>query len=520
MLLNYIKIAIRNIQRNKLHSFINILGLSIGLTCTILILLYVLDEFSYDRHNSKHDRIYLVESMTEYEDEVFSTPYTGAPLMNVLKSEYPDIEKAARIRFAGRKIFEDKNGGIIREDKSIYYADPEIFNIFDHEFVYGSSEGALDSPHTMVLSEKLAKKYFGEQNPVGNMLKVHNGNSYTVTGVFKNLPKNTSFPYDGLITMRDIPERTGNAYQIFTGFDVTTFILLKKNGDIKTLSEDYKRFQKKHMPEPDYDKELEYTLLTDYYLQQKVTFKLKFTRLERANFLSIIAFLILMIACINYMNLETARSMGRAKEVGVRKVLGAVRSSLIRQFLCESIIITLFAMIIAIALVEMLLPSFNILSSKEFSIAETGGISLLLTIFTVTLGTGVIAGSYPAIFLSKYSPTRVLGKNCPSGAGRGILRKLLVVIQYTISIVMIICMMLSIKQMNFVSSIDPGFNKDGVFDITPLDKGSRNKLPVLEDTISKYSGISAAARTSLSISVINESGGGPTYACKVEGPGG
>ncbi len=525
MLLNYIKIAIRNILRNKLHSFINILGLSIGLACTILILLYVLDEFSYDRYNSKSDRIYIAETI--YNNGIAS-PWTAVLLGKALENEYPVVEETARIYSPGRISFIDQKNEVIREDY-IYCADTEIFSIFDYQFIYGSPEHVLDSPHTIVLSEKLAKKYFGSQNPVGRILSRYGGIDYKVKGVFKDLPRNVSFPHDGLISMYDYremvgPEQFRRYTSNYTFAEVSTFILLKEKSDVKVLLDDLKRFKAKYMPglaqRTDLDLNLNYKLLTDYHLGDIVSYDLNITRLERIYFITALGFLILIIACINYMNLATARSMGRAKEVGVRKVLGANRGSLIRQFLSESVIITIFAMLIAIALAEILLPSLNNLVSLKLSIIASDAVALFTSVLIIILITGIAAGSYPAVFLSKYSPAIVLGKSSGARAGKGLMRKVLVIIQYSISIIMIFCITLSLKQMNYVAKIDPGFNMENVFCVLSGNDEGRRLIPVLKDTLSKYTGVSGTAMTSLMLESINSSSGSPVYTCKVEGPKG
>jgi putative ABC transport system permease protein len=525
MLTNYIKIALRTTLRNKLHSFINIMGLSIGLACAILILLYIMDELSYDKHNSKRDRIYIAETI--YDDGV-ATPWTAVPLGDTLEDEYPVVEETARIYSPGKMSFIDQKNELIRENY-IYCADTEIFSIFDYQFIYGSPEHALDSPHTIVLSEKLAKKYFGSRNPVGKILTRYGGIDYKVKGVFKDLHRNVSFPHDGLITMHDYREMIGSEkFRRYTSSyslaEVTTFILLKDKSDVKTLSEDFKRFKARHMPglaqRTDFDLNLKYKLLTDYHLEDIVSYDLNISRLERIYFITVLGFLILAIACINYMNLATAKSMGRAKEVGVRKVLGADRVSLIRQFLCESVIITLLAMLIAIALVEILLPYFNNLVSIELSLGASDGMALFTCVFIIILITGITAGSYPAIFLSRYSPVKVLGKSSGSVTGKGILRKALVIIQYSISIIMIICMMLSLKQMSYIAKMDLGFNKDNVFYVLFGNEEGRKLIPVLEKEISKISGISGVSRSSSTLSSFNASYRGSLFECRVEGENG
>ncbi len=521
MLQNYIKIAIRNILRNKLHSFINIIGLSIGLTCTILILLYVRYEFSYDRHNSRHDRIFIAETI--YDDGI-ATPWSAVPLGNALENDYPAVEETARIYSPGRVSFIDQKNELIRENY-IYCADNEIFSIFDYQFIYGSPENALDSPHTIILSEKLSKKYFGNQNPVGRILTRYGGIDYLVQGVFKDLPRNISFPHDGLISMLDYkemvgPEKFRRYSSSYSLSEVTTFILLKNKKDVRILEEDYKRFKVRYTPDlvqrTDFDMNLNYKLLTDYHLDDIVSYDLNITELDRVYFITALGFLILAIACINYMNLATARSLRRAREVGVRKVLGADRVSLIRQFLCESVIFALSAMLIAIAFVEILLPSFNELVSIKLSLGVSGGLTMFVTVSIIMLITGVAAGSYPAVFLSKYSPAIVLGKKSGGGTGKGIIRKVLVIIQYSISIIMIICIMLSIKQMNYVANVDPGFDMKNIFYVLYGDGKGRELIPVLEREISRMTGTAGVSRSSSMIQSYNNGERGSLFECSME----
>lgn len=506
MLLNYFKIAVRNILRNRLHSFINIIGLSIGLACAVLLLLYILDELSYDRHFSKHDRVFVVLQLEKYGNEELLTDGSPFPFGPKLKDEYPFVEQYARTHHFPDKLFLiDRNGETILE-QNIRFADPWIFDVLDHNFIYGSPEGALDSPGTIVINQTLARKYFGDENPVGKILKCHNGSGYTVKGVFKDLPQNTSLTYDGLITMHSLADVQGREKfreykDRFNGSVCYTYILLKKSGDIKSITGDFERFRKKYM---DFQfrygyagREISFISLTDYHLHYKLSPNLMFDNLGRLYILFSLVIFILVIACINYMNLATARSMGRAREVGVRKVLGADRVSLMRQFLMESMLITIVSMLIAIAFVELSLPTFNLLVSKELSLRYTGNGYLILSILAVTLGAGILSGSYPAIIMSSFPPEKVLRKNSGTGTGKGRLRKLLVVFQYSISIVMIICMMLSIKQMNYLDNMDRGFDGKDIFYISLIDDGHDRMGPILREDFNKYAGISAVSGSSV-----------------------
>ncbi len=523
MLTNYIKIALRNILRNKLHSCINIMGLSIGMACVILIILFVRDELSYDKYHSKHKRIYMVWSYVTFKgQDGYNQPTTSFPLGPTLKDKYPVVEESVRIHPISKIFFIDRKKEIIGEE-DIFCADPEIFKVFDHKFIYGSPEGALDSPHTIVLNETLAGKYFGEQNPVGMILSSHNGIDYTVKGVFEDLPRNTSMPYDGLIAMRDLPELMGmQIYELASRSyilnTVITYILLRENGELTDITEDYKRFKSIYMADINniahMDMDLEFQPLTDYHLRNKQMLSImKIDMLEIVYILSSLVIFILIIACINYMNLATARSMGRAREVGVRKVLGADRGSLMRQFLCESMIIAMIAMVIALVLVELALPAFNNLLSKELSFGVTGDMDLFSGIIIITLIVGILSGSYPAIFLSSFLPAAILGKGPEPGTSRALLRKILVVTQYSISIVMIICMMLSVKQIDYLRDLDLGFNKENIFYIAPHNEEHRKSIRVLKETFSKHSGISAVAEASFSPGMLGYIAGS---TCKVE----
>ena len=524
MLLNYIKIAIRNILRNKLHSFINIISLSIGMACAVLIMLYVLDELSFDKHNSKHDRIYLVESIIKIKDLETPVPRSAYILAPTLKERYPVVEEVARLHDPGQVSFKDRNGEIIGE-RGIRYADTSIFGILDHKFIYGSPEGALDAPHTIVLSETLSKKYFGDENPVGRILTDYKGTGYIVKGVFEDLPKKTTAPYDGLISMKDFPELfDAQEYNyVSTGFmsyEVMTFVLLRKNAGIENITGDFEKFKKKYFTMLAYmkDNDLDYNYIPykDYHLHDTISSNLKFNKFDRICFLSALAFFILLIASINYMNLATARSMGRAKEVGVRKVLGADRGLLIRQFLSESVIITIIAMLIALVLVELALPDFNDLVFKKLGLVKTGSIAMFLCMVIITLIVGIIAGIYPAVFLSSFRPVTVFGKGSKSGFSKGRLRKILVVTQYSISIIMIICMILSIRQMNYVMNIDPGYNVKDIHYLILYSDELRKNFPVLERDLSNYSGISRVAKSSIQLRMFNFVINEPPFSVKAE----
>ena len=513
MLFNYIKIAFRNMARHKVYSIINIMGLAIGMACAILLLLFVRDELSYDRYNSKYKRIYMVQTHEKIEilnkDEI--SDWSGFPMGPALQQEYPFIETSVRTYFSGTKIcFVDQKKAIIGEDR-ICYADPTIFKVFDFKFIHGSPEGALDSPNTIVLSESLAVKYFGELDPTGKIISTNSGAGYIVKGVYEDLPRNSSKRYSALISMKNITEAIGaeNYARLSNSFFpcpyIYTYILLAENANIKDITADHKRFREKYISRSirSSNDEMEpvFMPLVDAYLHSKTWSDSPINILQRVYILSALALFILIIACINYMNLATAKSAGRSREVGVRKVLGADRASLIRQFICESIIITAAAMLISLVLVEVFLPTFNSLAGKELDLGSIGKADIFSCMLALTLFVGLIAGSYPAFVLSSFLPVKVLRGGIKSGADRGLLRKTLVVIQYTISVVIIITTILLIRQISYIRNMDLGFNAKNVFIIDFNTEEESKSIPVFKEKLAKHSGILAVAGSSGSAGV-------------------
>jgi putative ABC transport system permease protein len=506
MLSNYIKIAFRNLFRHKIYSIINIMGLAIGMACAILLLLFVRDELSYDRHNSKYKRIYMVQSHFTFEGRepyYYGSSFAIGP---TLKDEYPAVEESVRTYQSDRIYFFDQKREPIGED-SVCYADPAIFKAFDHKFIYGSPEGAMDTPKSIVLSETLAKKYFGEQNPVGKTLSRNNGVDYIVKGVFKDLFHNSIRRYTALIPMMDLTEifgvetlnSRGSCDFYFCSSNIFTYVLINENADIKSITGDLERFRKKYITEcgkkQNGDFEPIFQPLTDVYLHYRSSLDSTPLILLRIYLLTFLALSILIIACINYMNLATARSAGRAREVGVRKVLGADKSSLIRQFLCESMIISVVALLIALTLIELFLPSFNNLAAKEIAFSVISEPTVFTGLLVVTLIVGLISGSYPAFSMSSLIPANVIRGDTQLRKGRGRLRKLLVIVQFTISIIVIITAMLSQRQMNYLHHMDLGFNKNNVLVITAMDTKVIGSISTFKNEILKNNGVLAVSRS-------------------------
>lgn len=506
MLLNYIKIAYRNLIRHKMYSVINVAGLAVGMACAILLFLFIRDELSYEKHNSKYHRICIVKSRVVLEGvERFTQTAPSLSFGEVLENEFPSVEESARLYNPESTIFfVGPQGKIIGED-NVWYADPEIFNIFDHRFVYGKPEGALNTPDTIIISDAFAQTYFGNKNPVGEVLSRKEGRNYLVKGVFEDLPQNSSHRYDVLMPITEVIQPPkfqdiGDGMSIATGLriDAFTYILLSKKTRISDLVDNYVRFSNKILTKSGLPSntfiEPVFQSLSGVHLDSKPWPNSPINVRQLVYIMSGIALLVLAIACINYMNHATARSLGRAREVGVRKVLGAGRASLVKQFLCESVTTALASMIIALVLIELFLPAFNNIVGRQLHFKLE--IELLIGMLLITLLTGLIAGSYPAFFLSSFLPAKVLREGTGSGVARGSLRKILVVIQYAISVAIVICTMVLIGQMNYIQNKDLGFSKDNVFFILPNNLETSSPMSAFKEALLNYSGILGAAESS------------------------
>ena len=507
MLINYIKIAFRNIVRHKVYSIINIMGLAIGMACAILLLLLVRDQLSYDKHNSKYKRIYMVHSHYRFQGEDQYNLGSSFALAGALKDEYTSIEESVRTGIYDTFYFINQQREPIGED-DVCYADPAIFRVLDHEFICGTPEGALDDPHSIVLSETLAKKYFGEQNPVGKALSRNNGVDYIVKGVFKDLPRQSFRSYTALIPMKDLAEKIDSENLISRRSDAFfyiwgqnyTYVLLKENAEIESITGDYKRFKEKYIAEfarqTDSDFEPIFQPLEDVYLHQTIPPESFQRGLFDMYVLSILALLILIISCLNYMNLATAISAGRTREVGVRKVLGADRVSLIGQFLCESMVITMTALFIALGLIELFLPAYNNLLGIDVSLISFGVFgspAVIVGLIAFALIVALASGSYPAFVLSSFLPINIIRSGIQSGKGKGLLRKVLVVVQFAISIIIIFITLAYQEQINYVQKMDLGFNKNDVLGIKPRGIESKKTISSFKKEILNNSEILAVA---------------------------
>lgn len=498
MLKNYFKIAWRNIAKNKVFSFINITGLAIGLTCFTLIALYVSDELSYDRYNEKADRIYRVDSDIRFGGTDLRLAVSADPLGATLKKDYPQVEQYARIYTSdGPKRIKKDN--VFITEANVANADSTLFDVFTLPAIAGDTKTALNEPNTVVITETMAKKYFGSSNAVGKMIETSENKStlYKVTAVIKDMPKNSHFNFDMLFSMDNVSYGFGN----FLSQNFTTYIVLQKGTDYKLFEKNFPKLINKYvLPQAkvfmqvgsmeEFEKagnKMVYSLepLTKIHLYSDRFGELGVNgNIQYVYIFSAVAFFILLLACINFMNLSTARSSNRAKEVGIRKVLGTERTSLIRQFLTESTLTAMIALGISIVLTWLVMPLFNDISGKSFSLPGLFGTNFLPLLLLLPFVVGIIAGSYPAFYLSSFKPINVLKGKISSGTKRSYLRSSLVVIQFTTSIILIIATIVVYRQLNFIQTKKLGFNKDQVLIVNGARALRDNVQPFKNEVLS------------------------------------
>jgi len=450
MFRNYIKVAFRHIRRRKVYSFINILGLTIGMACFILIGLWVKDELSFDRFHQKKDRIYRVLNRLQDGRAGFNITYALGP---ALKAEYPEVEEACRVClwYGSHVKYRDK----IYAERNIYLADPSFFKIFSFPFIKGNPEMALSDRYSIVLTEKMAQKYFGDEDPIGKILHLALlEGDFTVTGVIENIPMNSHLRFDFIGRIEFLGEDRLARWGEWSG---PNYVLLQPNASPADFEAKIAGIYKKNVsPNTTYVPELQ--PLTRVHLYEPG----RPGQARRVAMFSVIAIFILLMACINFMNLATAQSSRRSKEVGMRKVIGALRRQIIRQFLGEAVLIAVFALILAMIAVEALLPYFNQFTGKALVLLSGASVPLVLTLLLVALGTGVLAGSYPSLFLSAFQPVQTIKSQHSFRNKGGGIRKMLIVVQFAISVGLIVCTLLVSSQLRFIQRRDLGLDRDHI----------------------------------------------------------
>lgn len=485
MIRNYFITAVRNLLRNKTFSMINLVGLAAGMTCFILIILWVSDELSYDRFFPNAKQIYRVNF--EYEKEGMSVHHWRTPpaLAKAMKEDFPEVTSSARF------YTKDKMLVTSGPDKRFYeipgYADSSLFGMFSLHFARGNAGNAFQNPWSIVLTEKMATSFFGDTDPMGKMVKLDNRFDFTVTGVIEDLPGESYLQYDFLIPFKHMMEITGYGEDnSWNDFGYNTFLLMPENLDIAAFNRKITRYLETKVK--GIARNISVQPLRDIHL-----FGIDGSGAIKSIYIfSTIALFVLLIACINYMNLTTARSMRRSREVAIRKVGGAGRFQLIQQFFSESVILSFMALILSVGLVWLLLPLFNNLAEKTLTLGNLS-VYMVLILVGVTLVTGIIAGSYPALHLSSIKPVSIMNRQSRPAAG--IFRKLLVIFQFSLSIFLIICTVFFSKQLNFLGNQNLGFQPDHIVFI-PMNERLKVKFSSFRQELLTNPSISNISATS------------------------
>jgi putative ABC transport system permease protein len=472
MFKNYFKTAWRSLIKSKGFTAINICGFSLGLAACMLIVFYVIDEMSYDRFHVNADRIYRVNEDLKLGDNKVQYAVAMPPLAQTLKRDFPDVENVARLKMASISV--KKGNQYLIEDNALF-ADPSVFDVFTLPLIHGDQASVLKEPNTVVLSESAAKKYFNKTDVVGQLLSVPNYPALKITGVMKDLPKQSHFKADFLMAMVSWPDSRADEW---LRSDYNTYVLMRKGANHKNLEAQFPALLKKYSSAQmkkavgsnidDFEKKGSYFRLnlmplTDIHLHSNMTGELGVNgTVQYVYIFTVIALFILLIACVNFVNLSTARSSNRAREVGVRKVVGSSRKNLIVQFLVESVVVTFAATAIALIIVFIMLPSFNQLAGKNI-LLDTDFITRLIPILlSGILFIGLIAGLYPAFFLSSFKPVNVLKGKIQTGFKDSGLRSFLIVFQFSISIFLIISTLVIYYQLKYIQTRDVGFNRNQV----------------------------------------------------------
>ena len=506
MIRNYIKIAFRNLTKNKLYSFINIFGLAIGLTCFLLISLYVLDELSYDRHFKDAERIYRINSDIKFGGTEQRMAVSSDPFGSTLKKDYAEVEQYVRLYANNSRRFIKKGNEFLVENDCLH-ADSTLFDVFSFRMLEGDPKTALTEPNTLIISQTTAQKYFGNTPSLGKTLTigVQESVDYKVTGVYEDMPANSHFQANMIFSFKNITDYNfGN----FLSHNFYTYIKLREGVDYKQFEKKFDVIVDKYvLPQAkvfmdiksmdDFRKtgnNLQYSLipLLDIHLKSDRIYELSpNSDIQYVYIFSVVALFLLLIACINFMNLSTARSANRAKEVGIRKVMGTQRNSLIIQFMSESVLTSYLAFVLSLVFAILLIPYFNDIAGKQFSIKSLFQVGYLPFLLLLPLIVGVLAGYYPSFFLSSFRPIEVLKSKLNANFKRSNFRNTLVTFQFVTSLVLVISTFVIYQQLNYIQNKNLGFSKDRVLVVTGTSS-LRDNNNVFKEEVKKIAGVKNA----------------------------
>jgi putative ABC transport system permease protein len=482
MFKNYFKVALRNILRYKGLSFINIFGLAFGMACCLLLILWIQDEISYDRFHENANRIYRIETAYVREGKDSQDVRTSAPLAPALLNDFPEIEKS--IRFGDNDFWVSCQNKRFLE--TVFFADPEVFEVFTFPLIKGDPKTALKEPYSLVISEDMSRKYFGKENPVGKNLTLKEWHDFTITGVFKNIPRNSHIHFNFLAPFPTYAGRDQTRWGIY---NYHTYLLTAKGFNPQAFQKKLPAFVEKYQ-----GKMIRSGSKFRYLLQPMIRIHLyshtggeleQNGDIDNIYVFSAIAVFILLIACFNYINFTTAQYATRTREVGIRKVVGANKQQIIGQFLRESLLLSFLALVLAYILAGLFLPVFSSLSAKELSMNIFSNGWLFMGMVLLVLFVSVLAGSHPAFFLSAVQPAAVIRKLTPSRLKGSLLRNVLVVAQFTISIIFIIGTLIIAHQLSYVRNKNLGIDKEHVISIPIHDETALKRIETIKNELLK-----------------------------------
>ncbi|MEO6000571.1 MAG: ABC transporter permease [Chitinophagaceae bacterium] len=492
MLRNYIKIAFRNLRRHRFISFINIVGLTVGLTSCLLILAYFLDELKYDKYHKNADRLYRVALDWKWKSGDVHTAITSGPIAPLLKENFPEIENTARFFTEGTEFIKTNTEPL---EVTPIFTENSFFNLFTYTFIYGDANTALSEPNSIVLTESTAKKIFGDASlAAGKLVSYLNSSPQKITGIIKDVPASSHFHFDVV----GVLDTQAGFMKSLQNFSIYTYVLLKKGANVEKLQAKVNAFITKEAKDPGAEIRLPLQPITSIHLHSHLANELG----ANGNILYLYIFflvagIILLLACINYINLATAQAIKRAKEVGIRKVMGSARWQLISQFFIESLLLVIGACILSLLFMELISPLLKQIAGREISIWTNGWLFVTGLMLAVALGLGILSGLYPAIFLSHFKPITVLKGVFGNSTSNTFFKKSLVVFQFTISTTLIVFTWITYRQLNYATKTDLGFTKDQVVGIRiGLDLRTRN-LEAFKTQLVQNPAIAGSASTSL-----------------------
>ncbi|UCC38618.1 MAG: ABC transporter permease, partial [Candidatus Aminicenantes bacterium] len=509
MLRNYLKIALRNLKEQKGFSFINIASLAVGFSCCILIVLFIRYELSYDRYHNDAQYIYRV--VREHQERPVWFNSSEHPLAASLKEDFPEVVKATRVKKNHGVGAVEYNSKRFNEE-GIYFVDQDFLEIFTFPLVLGDTHTALKEPFSVLLTQEMAEKYFGDEEPIGKSLRIkewygERKYDYKIKGVLKNIPENSHFTFDFLVsynTLYTLKRGGRDSVETWSYYEPKTYIMLESHVEPINLEGKFPAFLRKYKGKESASEKLHLQPLTEIRLGGNLRYELE-TNIDMKDIylFSAIAFFIMLIACLNYINLSVARSTKRAVEVGMRKVVGASKAQLVRQFLGESMVFSILALVISFLLVELVLAAFSSLIERNLTVSLFQDLDILLVFLGIAVSVGFLSGSYPAFYISSFHPIQIIKGTLRIGSkSSAVFRNSLVVVQFVVSIILIVCTFVIHSQLNYIRNRDLGFDKEQIVTVYTMDRNlEENPEPLKKELLQNSEILRVSASLDLPITI-------------------